>query len=69
MALVDNKIDYMILQRRQIVKALVNQVNVEDPLCTKYASTSFHSIDWMIISVNVTVYRTILLQSMKVIVI
>jgi len=36
----------MILQRRQIFKALGKQVDTED----------FHSIAWMIISVKVTIY-------------
>jgi hypothetical protein len=59
----------MLQKQRQIVSTVDNQIEIEDLVCTKYASTSFHSIDWMIISVNVTIYRTILLQSMKVIVI
>ena len=48
----------MILQRRQIViKTLDYQIDIEDPVCMKYASTSFHSIVWVFISVNVTIYR------------
>ena len=46
------------LQRRQIVKALGKQIDVEDPDGMNYASTSFHSIAWMVISVKVTIYRT-----------
>jgi hypothetical protein len=46
------------LQRRQIVKALEKQIDVEDPDGINYASTSFHSIAWMFISVKVTIYRT-----------
>jgi hypothetical protein len=58
-ALVDYKIDYMILQRRQVIKGIGNQIDVEDPRCTKYANVSFHYLNWMLISVNVTTYRTI----------
>jgi hypothetical protein len=65
MALVDNKIDYMILQRRQIVKALINQVNVKDPLCTKYASTSFQFIAVILTSVIVTINRTVPIQRLS----
>jgi hypothetical protein len=62
-ALVDNKIDYMLLQRR-IVKTLgKQQIDIEYLVFIKYAITSFHSIDWMIISVNVTIYRTVPLQT------
>jgi hypothetical protein len=49
----------MILQRRQIVKALGNQIDIEDPAYTKYAITDFHLIAWILISVNVTIYRTV----------
>jgi hypothetical protein len=46
------------LQRRQIVvKGLGNQIAIEVPAYTKYAGTSFQSIAWMIIFVNVTTYR------------
>jgi len=47
------------LQQRQIVKALGNQINTKDPLYIKYAITGFHSTAWMIIYVNVTIYRTV----------
>jgi hypothetical protein len=47
------------LQQRQIVKALGKQINIEDPICVKYATTSFHYLDWLLISVNVTTYRTV----------
>ena len=42
----------MILQR-QIVKGLGNQIDIEDPVYTKYAGTSFQSIVWMLISSNI----------------
>jgi hypothetical protein len=45
------------LQQRQIVKISGKQIDIEDPVCMKYASTSFHSIVWVFISVNVTIYR------------
>ena len=48
----------MILQT-QIVKALGKQIDTEDPVYTKYAITYFPFITWMFISVNVTIYRTI----------
>jgi hypothetical protein len=50
------------LQQRQIVKALDKYVNIEDPVSTKYAITDFHSIVWMFISIDVTIYRTVLIQ-------
>jgi hypothetical protein len=42
----------------QIVKDLGNQIDIEGPDGMKYAITSFHYLDWMLISVNVTIYRT-----------
>jgi hypothetical protein len=45
------------LQQRQIVKALGTQINIEDPVCTKYSSTSFQSIVWMLIFDIVTIKR------------
>ncbi len=50
------------LQQCQIVKALEWQIDIEDTFYAKDAITSFHSIDWMIIAVNVTIYRTVSLQ-------
>ena len=47
--------------QRQIVKALGSKIGIEDRVCIKYAGTSFHSIGCMLISVNVTIYRTIAL--------
>jgi hypothetical protein len=52
-----DKRDYMLLQR-QIVKALGKQTDIEDSEGMKFAFTRFHSIAWMTISVNVTIYRT-----------
>jgi hypothetical protein len=46
------------LQRRQIVKAVANQIDIENLPYAKYAITSFHSIARILISVNVTIYRT-----------
>jgi hypothetical protein len=46
------------LQRRQIVKALGKQVDIEYLIYMIYAIKSFHSIDWMFISVIVTINRT-----------
>ncbi len=45
--------------QRQIVKELGNQIDTKDPLYTKYAITGFQSIVWILISVNVTIYRTV----------
>ena len=46
------------LQRRQIViKTLDYQIDIEDPVCMKYAGTSFHSIVWMLIFDIVTIKR------------
>ena len=50
------------LQRRQIVKSLGNDIDIEDPVYAKDATTSFLSIAWMLISVNVTIYRTVPIQ-------
>jgi hypothetical protein len=52
----------MLLQRRQIVITLGKQIDIEDPVAVKYASTSFLSITCMFISSNVTIYRTIPIQ-------
>jgi hypothetical protein len=54
-ALVD-KIHHM-LQSQIVVKELGNQIDTKDPLYIKYAITGFHFIAWMIIFVNVTIYR------------
>jgi hypothetical protein len=45
------------IQRRQIVKAVDNQIDIEDTVYTKDAVTSFHSIAWMLMSVIVTTKR------------
>jgi hypothetical protein len=47
------------LQRQIVVKGLGKQIEIEDPVYTKYASTSFHSVTWIFIFVNVTTYRTV----------
>jgi hypothetical protein len=49
------------LQRQIVVKALVKQIDTQGPAFTKYAIISFHSIAWILISINVTIYRTIAL--------
>ena len=43
-ARVDNKIDYMLLQRRQIIKSVENRKDIQDPGNIKYAITSFDYI-------------------------
>ena len=49
----------MLLQRRQIViKAVGNQIDIEDIVGSKYAAITFHSIAWISISINVTIYGT-----------
>jgi hypothetical protein len=45
------------LQRRQIVKAVGKQINIEDPAYAKDATTSFQSIVWMLIFDIVTIKR------------
>ena len=47
------------LQRQIVFKALGNDIDIEYLGCIKYESTSFQSIAWMLISVNVTIYRTV----------
>jgi hypothetical protein len=47
--------------QRQIVKVLDRQIDREYPVYTKYAGTNFHSVG-LLISVNVTIYRTVALQ-------
>ena len=56
-AFVDNKIDYILQQRQIVVKALGNQIDIEDSAYTNYASTSFQSIVWMLIFDIVTIKR------------
>ena len=50
------------LQRQIVVKGLGKQMDTEDPLYTKYAITGFHFIAWMMIFVNVTIYRNAAVQ-------
>jgi hypothetical protein len=50
------------LQRQIIVKDLCKQIDIEDPECRKYTIASFLSMAWMLISVNVTIYRTVPIQ-------
>jgi hypothetical protein len=45
------------LQTQIIVKGLGKQIDIEDPAYTKYASTSFQSIVWMLIFDIVTINR------------
>jgi hypothetical protein len=47
----------MLQQRQIVVKALGNQIDIEDSAYTKYAGTSFQSIVWMLIFDIVTVKR------------
>ena len=46
------------LQRQIVIKAFGTQIDIEDLVCIKYAGTSFHSLAWMLVSINVTIYRT-----------
>jgi hypothetical protein len=48
------------LQRQIVVKGLGKQIDTKDPECTKY--TIAISMAWMLISVNVTIYRTVPIQ-------
>jgi hypothetical protein len=50
------------LQRQIVVKALGKQIDIEDPAYTKYTIVSFLPIGWMLMSVNVTIYRTVPIQ-------
>ncbi len=50
------------LQRQIVIKARGTRIGIEDLVCIKYAGTSFHFLDCMLISVNVTIYRTITLS-------
>jgi hypothetical protein len=45
------------LQRQIVVKALGKQIDIDDPAYTKYASTSFQSIVWMLTFDIVTIKR------------
>jgi hypothetical protein len=47
------------LQRQIVIKELGNQIDAKDPLYTKYVITGFQFIAWMIVFVDVTIYRTI----------
>jgi hypothetical protein len=59
------KIDYMLQRRQIVIKAVSKQIDIEDPVYAKDAIKSFHSITWMLISVIVTIYRTVPPQSIK----
>jgi hypothetical protein len=48
--------------QRQIIKAVGKQIDIEDIEYTKYTNTTFDSIIWIFIRVNVTIYRTIALS-------
>jgi hypothetical protein len=61
-ALVAEKIEYMLLQRQIVVKGLGKQIDTEDLICIKYAGTSFQIIIWMLISVIVTINRNASLE-------
>jgi len=54
------EIDYM-LQERQVVSTVGNQID-KGPVGTEYAITRIHPIDWMLISIIVTIKRTIALS-------
>ena len=45
------------LKRQPVIKAFGTQIDIKDSLCMKYASTSFHSIVWMLIFDIVTIKR------------
>ena len=61
MDLNNDNIDNM-LQRQIVIQALGTRIGIEDLVCIKYTGTSFHSIGCMLISVNVTIHRTALIQ-------
>jgi hypothetical protein len=46
------------IQLWQIVKGSDNQIGIEDPKRVKYTFISFYNLDWMLVSINVTIYRT-----------
>jgi hypothetical protein len=48
--------------RRQIIKALGKQIDIDDLAYAKYAIISFRSIACMLISVIVTINRTVPIQ-------
>jgi hypothetical protein len=50
------------LQRQLVIKAFVTQLDIEDLVRTKYTITHFHFITLMWVSVNVTIYGTVLIQ-------
>ena len=54
----------MLQQRQIVVKGLGKQIDTQDPLRIKYTGTSFQSVVWMLISVIVTMYRTIVPSQM-----
>jgi hypothetical protein len=41
----------------QLVNALGKQIDIKDPAYTRFAGTSFQSLSWMLIFVNVTINR------------
>jgi hypothetical protein len=46
----------------EVVKAVGNQIDIEDPTFTKYPITTLHHIALIFISIIVTINRTIPLQ-------
>ena len=44
--------------QRQIIKTLDKQIGTDNLAYTKYTIASFLFMAWMIISVNITIYRT-----------
>jgi hypothetical protein len=56
------KIDYMLQRRQIVVKGLGKKIDIEDPAYIKYTNTTFGFIIWVFLYVDVTIYRTVLLQ-------
>jgi hypothetical protein len=52
--------------QRQIIKAIGKQIEIEDPLGTKYAITSFDYIAKIFISIIVTINRTAPIQRLRI---
>jgi hypothetical protein len=46
------------LQRQIVVKGIGKKIDIEDLVHIKCAGTSFQSMTWIFISVNVTINRT-----------
>jgi hypothetical protein len=46
----------------EVVNAVGDHIDIEDPAFMKYPITTLHSLSWIIISVIVTIHQTVPIQ-------